>query len=369
MPLFTRSDRERSGPAGVALGLVALMFGFFAFVVAAHADNRKIGAPAGAVQVTLTEFAITPASISAPLNGKLTVTNSGSVVHNFNMQGTSVHTKDLQPGETRDRRPEGREGRAATPCSARSRATSSRHAGDARHRRSAAASSASAGMANMDFNSMSPAAAAAMNDQMDAAMAKAVDVYVAQLKNGPNTKGVGNQPLDADRCSPDGTKEFHLTAELANWEVSPGKTVRAWTFNGTVPGPSIKVNVGDKVQGRRRQQAADVDRRALPRHRGAVQHGRRPRHHAGADQARSELHVRVHGEQARARHVPLAPRRAGAGAERHARHLPGRRPALPPNTGPVTQDVPMVLNDAGVDRPVAQRQVVPGDRADHRPRR
>ena len=71
MPLFTRRDREAVGTAGVALGLVALMFGFFAFVVAAHADNRKIGAPAGAVQVTLTEYAITPASISAPLNGKL----------------------------------------------------------------------------------------------------------------------------------------------------------------------------------------------------------------------------------------------------------------------------------------------------------
>ena len=63
MPLFTRSDREAVGTAGVALGLVALMFGFFAFVVSAHADSRKIGAPAGAVQVTLTEYAITPATI------------------------------------------------------------------------------------------------------------------------------------------------------------------------------------------------------------------------------------------------------------------------------------------------------------------
>ena len=60
MPLFNRRDREAVGTAGVALGLVALMFGFFAFVVAAHADNRKIGTPAGAVQVSLTEYAITP---------------------------------------------------------------------------------------------------------------------------------------------------------------------------------------------------------------------------------------------------------------------------------------------------------------------
>ena len=44
-------------------------------------------------------------------------------------------------------------------------------------------------------------------------------------------------------------------------------------------------------------------------------------------------------------------------------------PALPPNTGPVTQAVPMVLNDAGVIGLIAQRQVVPGDRAGDRARR
>ena len=121
-------------------------------------------------------------------------------------------------------------------CSARSPGTSS----SACRRRSSSAARGGArargGMANMDFNSMSPQQLAAMNDQMDATMAKAVNIYTAQLKNGPNTKGVGNQPL-APQVLPDGTKVFHLTAELANWEVSPGKTVRAWTFNGTVPGP------------------------------------------------------------------------------------------------------------------------------------
>src|SRR5205823_6595610 len=104
-----------------------------------------------------------------------------------------------------------------------------------------AASGASSGMANMDFNSLSPQQLQAMNDKMDAAMSKVVDVYTAQLKTGANTKGVGNQPLQP-KVLPDGTKEFHLTAELANWEVGPGKTVRAWTFNGTVPGPWIKVD-------------------------------------------------------------------------------------------------------------------------------
>ena len=40
---------------------------------------------------------------------------------------------------------------------------------------------------------------------------------------------------------------FDLTAEVVDWQVSPTQTVKAWTYNGTVPGPSIHVNVGDKV--------------------------------------------------------------------------------------------------------------------------
>ena len=43
-------------------------------------------------------------------------------------------------------------------------------------------------------------------------MKHVVDMYTAQLKTGPNTKGVGNQPL-APKVLADGTKEFHLTAE------------------------------------------------------------------------------------------------------------------------------------------------------------
>jgi FtsP/CotA-like multicopper oxidase with cupredoxin domain len=46
----------------------------------------------------------------------------------------------------------------------------------------------------------------------------------------------------------DGTKRFELTAEIVDWEVEPGKIVEAWTYNGMVPGPYIKVDVGDKLR-------------------------------------------------------------------------------------------------------------------------
>lgn len=47
---------------------------------------------------------------------------------------------------------------------------------------------------------------------------------------------------------PDGTKEFALTAEVTDWEVAPGNVLKAWTYNGTVPGPTIKVQPGDRVR-------------------------------------------------------------------------------------------------------------------------
>jgi hypothetical protein len=40
--LLTRKDREAVGTAGVALALVALMFGFFAFVVERSSHDRVI---------------------------------------------------------------------------------------------------------------------------------------------------------------------------------------------------------------------------------------------------------------------------------------------------------------------------------------
>ena len=346
MPLFTRRDREAVGTAGVALGLVGLMFGFLAFVVAAHADTRKIGAPAGAVAVTLSEYSITPANIAVPLNGKLTVTNAGTIPHNFTVQGTNVHTKDLQPGET-----------ATVDLKGLKAGTYTSFCAISGHQQlgmqatlvvgGAAAASKPGDMSNMDFNSMSTTQLNAMNARMDAAMEKPIDAYVAQLKNGPNTKGVGNQML-VPQVLPDGTKVFHLTAELANWEVSPGNTVRAWTFNGTVPGPEIKINVGDHVR-------IVVDNK-LPMSTGVHFHGievpfnmdgvpdiTQPPIEPGKSFTydftvdKPELGM-YHSHQDAQVQVPdgmLGIFQVGD-------------PALPPNTGPVTQVVPMVLNDAGV---------------------
>ena len=61
------------------------------------------------------------------------------------------------------------------------------------------------------------------------------------------TEGVGNQLLEPTVAA-DGAKEFELTAAITPWEVEPGKFVDAWTYNGMVPGPMIKLDVGDLVR-------------------------------------------------------------------------------------------------------------------------
>ena len=76
---------------------------------------------------------------------------------------------------------------------------------------------------------------------LDAAMIDSIKAFPAE------TEGLGNVPLEPT-ILPDGTKEFDLTVAITPWEVSPGQIVDAWTYNGMVPGPEIRVDVGDKVK-------------------------------------------------------------------------------------------------------------------------
>jgi len=45
-----------------------------------------------------------------------------------------------------------------------------------------------------------------------------------------------------------GAKVFHLVAEPVRREIWPGKVVDLWGYNGSVPGPTIQVNQGDRVR-------------------------------------------------------------------------------------------------------------------------
>lgn len=56
----------------------------------------------------------------------------------------------------------------------------------------------------------------------------------------------GGQPLEFKLVN--GVKEFNLTVQKVRWNILPEIEVVAYTYNGTVPGPEIRVTEGDKVR-------------------------------------------------------------------------------------------------------------------------
>ena len=60
------------------------------------------------------------------------------------------------------------------------------------------------------------------------------------------TEPEGGQPLTFREEN--GVKVFDLTAKAVQWPILDGMTVTAFTYNGTVPGPMIRVTEGDQVR-------------------------------------------------------------------------------------------------------------------------
>jgi FtsP/CotA-like multicopper oxidase with cupredoxin domain len=61
------------------------------------------------------------------------------------------------------------------------------------------------------------------------------------------TEGRGNQVLEPTILD-DGTKQWEITASVIQWETEPGTVLEAYAYNGTVPGPQLRAEVGDRVR-------------------------------------------------------------------------------------------------------------------------
>ncbi len=243
-----QTDGPRSWAAAtltvIAVYLVgtALVVGV-ALVVANNEDRGSspaASASAGStVDVELSEFAIKGDLMAAPGQVTLKVTNKGTVQHNVTVKETGAATKLLDPGATATLKlGDLKAGDYTIYCSvpghedAGMKATLSIMAGMSSGSSEAAASGGSGSSAS----SSTPNYA-----QMDQ------DMLASFAKFPADTKGVGNQVLQPTVLA-DGTKQFELTAEIADWEVEPGRVVKAWTYNGTVPGPMLKLDVGDHIR-------------------------------------------------------------------------------------------------------------------------
>jgi FtsP/CotA-like multicopper oxidase with cupredoxin domain len=201
----------------------------------------------GPISVTLSEYTITPKALTASAGSvQLAVHNGGTMAHNLAAPSLSKLTRDLQPGENAvldlgQLKP----GTYAVQCTIPGHSDSGMTATLTVTAAGAATGSSSANdaaMPGMDMTgSATDSAAAPDYAAMDKAMEDTMKAFPA------TTTGVANVPL-VPTIAADGAKVFDLKAAITDWEVEPGKTVKAWTYNGTAPGPWIKVNVGDHVR-------------------------------------------------------------------------------------------------------------------------
>ena len=171
------------------------------------------------------------------------------------------------------------------------------------------------------------------------------------------TAGEGNQVLEPTVLA-DGTKHFELTTSVIDWEVSPGKTVKAWAYNGQVPGPRINLQVGDKVEVKVTNNlplGTDIHWHGIntpndqdgvaPFTQELITSGQSYTYNFTAvEPAIGMYHAHIHGDKAIPNglfgtmyigDVPMPAGRTVSGI------------AIPADVQPV-QDIPMVLNDAGV---------------------
>lgn len=328
----------------VAVLCLAVVLSIAALVAGDDDEARTSTDGTGSVHVSLSEFAIDPGSVSVSAGGTVHVSNDGTAAHNLAITDTDVKTPDLAAGETGELDVSSLEpGSYELLCLIPGHADAGMTA--------AMEVTADGGVA------ADPAEHATGHDTMDYDKMTA-DMLATMAAYPAATEGVGNAPLEPTEVKADGTKVFDLTMEQADWEVSAGEVVDAWTFNGIVPGPRIDLEVGDKVELRVKNDlpiATDVHLHGLnvenpydgvaPLTQDLIQPGETFTYQVTTDEpAVSMYHPHAHG------HMLLPDGMFGVILVGDMPLPAGRTVGYEqiPADVAVSQEIPMVLNDAGV---------------------
>ncbi len=241
-PTTTPGRRDNLSAFSVCLATMALVTAVVAVGFGARAidengtsvetsANGTASAPATAT-VELSEFKISAASVGA--GGSLHVTNEGATPHNMVIEDTDLATDDVAPGASAHLALTGvAAGTYTMFCSIPGHRDAGME-GELTVAGEAAASAASTPGAEThagpDYQAMTDA------------MLETMGQYPAA------TEGTGNTLLEPTEVTADGVKVFDLVAKITKWERAPGDIVDAWTYNGVVPAPSIHLQVGDRVR-------------------------------------------------------------------------------------------------------------------------
>ena len=245
VPQETQTQIDIKDENGWTRGITFMMLAVIAiptFVIGVVAVvallNNNSASSEVSVQVELSEFKIAMSS-NAVQPGDITfqIKNSGTVAHNFVIPKLNVRSEMINPGESTSVVVPGVVvGDYEINCEV------SGHLAAGMKTMfivsTDAPSSDSHVMASGEvMNSMT-----AMSwQEMDAKMAEVA------LKFPAKTEGLGNSEL-SPIISEDGYKVFNLTASIIKWEVEQGKFVEGWAYNGQIPGPILRANVGDKIR-------------------------------------------------------------------------------------------------------------------------
>ena len=191
------------------------------------------GAATTTVNVTLKDFSFNPATITIP--------TAGATLHLMNGSSGNVHNIEIaQLGIKSDPIPAGGSLNVTIPATPAGTykviCPQPGHEGNGM----------TATLVVSDTGGSSTASAADSHASLTASQMDALMLSQAQ-KFPAKTVGHGGD-LMAYKTLADGTKEFDIEAKVVDWEVEPGRVVKAWTYNGVVPGPEIHVNIGDKVR-------------------------------------------------------------------------------------------------------------------------
>ena len=107
MSVSPATERRSAGSISMAVAVAAFLVAVLAVVITSddppttRVDASSAGGLSPTIELTLSEFAIKPASVTAaPGRVVLRVQNKGSVAHNVSVEELGKKTVDLQPGTT-----------------------------------------------------------------------------------------------------------------------------------------------------------------------------------------------------------------------------------------------------------------------------
>jgi uncharacterized cupredoxin-like copper-binding protein len=193
--------------------------------------NPSAGTTSQTIEVELGDLFIKPDRLEAQAGtATFEVTNTGATEHNFAIEGVSA-TEMIPPGESASLRVADLEaGTYGFICEVTGHADGGM----------AGTLQVTGGQGGEENTSRAHEAHGMSAKQMALHDAKVTGSFPA------DTKGVGGQELKPDIIG--GVKVFELTADELDWEVSPGEIKKAYAYNGMVPGPTIRADLGDRVR-------------------------------------------------------------------------------------------------------------------------